>query len=113
MKQQPFDGQNKILACPTNPGPSGDLPIFTDGRSCYSEWEPSPEERAEIAAGGRVCLWLFSGSNQPPVALGTRGKLENDSPNPAMPKRYGGAPERFVPVPPPHPPPPPRIREVG
>jgi hypothetical protein len=51
----------------------GDLHVYRDGETCYSEWQPTPEELAALAAGGRVCLWVWSGNTQPPVALGVKG----------------------------------------
>ncbi len=40
-------------------------------------WEPSDEERARIAAGGPVWLWVHGGV-QPPVSLTTTNPFGND-----------------------------------
>jgi hypothetical protein len=40
-----------------------------------SVWEPTPEERAEIAAGANIKLWVWARST-PPVAITTTGLQE-------------------------------------
>ena len=44
--------------------------VCTDGEQCVSCFEPTPEERAAIAAGAKIWLHVLSGQTQPPVALG-------------------------------------------
>lgn len=47
----------------------GPLPILNDGETCVSCWAPSFKERLSILLFGKVWLWVYSGSTQPPVAL--------------------------------------------
>jgi hypothetical protein len=43
--------------------------------SCVSWWEPTAEERALIAAGAKVRLWVAGGINQhPPVCVDVDGE---------------------------------------
>ena len=65
MNAIPFPEANKVL---TAHG-CNDLPVFSDGEQCVSCWQPSPEERAAIAAGAPIFLHIFTGHSQPPVAL--------------------------------------------
>lgn len=46
-----------------------------------SRWEPSAEERAAIAAGAPVWLWIY-GRSMPPVRLETHAPFEPVSPPP-------------------------------
>jgi hypothetical protein len=48
----------------------GDLHVHRTGEAFISMWTPTPEERAAIAAGAPIYLWVF-GSGHPPVAVET------------------------------------------
>lgn len=56
-----------------------DLPVWggpVEGvERCISCWEPSPEERAAIAAGGPVWLWVV-GATHPPLVLDAASPFE-------------------------------------
>ena len=70
MKTVDFMGANKTLGAPAGMEADCDpLPVHCDGVRCVSCWEPTPEERAAIAAGQPIYLYVFSGQTQPPVAL--------------------------------------------
>jgi hypothetical protein len=70
VKPIPFSQANVQLGAPHGmEAECGLLPVFTDGAQCISCWEPTPEERAQIANGAHIWLHVFSGSSQPPVAL--------------------------------------------
>lgn len=60
---------------PDSQGPCGHLSISdiptTAGRAMESLWEPTPDELAELNAGGVVVLTIV-GTTHPPVALETR-----------------------------------------
>jgi hypothetical protein len=77
MKPTPFPEANRIFRRPPSmPAEEcGDLPIFDDGVELVSRWEPTPEERAAIAAGGPVWLWVL-GRAHPPVVLTTAAPFE-------------------------------------
>lgn len=47
-----------------------DLRVYRDEDHIISRWEPTDEDRARIAAGGPVFLWIMGGV-QPPVCLTT------------------------------------------
>ncbi len=42
---------------------------FSDGEQFITCWEPTPEEREAIAAGGKIWLQVLSGNAMSPVAL--------------------------------------------
>lgn len=54
-----------------------DLPVWTDGEHCLSRWEPTPEERAAVAAGGPVWLWVV-GSTHPPLCVSAANPFVNE-----------------------------------
>jgi len=69
MKPVHFVGANRLYR-----GPEGSdiqqLPAFDEGKGfVVSCWEPSPEELAALAKGGRI--WLVVLGKQPPVQLQT------------------------------------------
>lgn len=69
MKATKFPEANKILTAP--PGREEevyDLPVWSDGDRCISFWQPTEEEKAAIARGEPVCLWVM-GTTHPPVAV--------------------------------------------
>lgn len=49
---------------------------------CISRWEPSPEERAAIAAGGPVWLWVV-GTTHPPLVLDAQSPFEERQESPS------------------------------
>lgn len=59
---------------------------------CISCWEPSPEERARIAAGGLVWLWVV-GTTHPPLVLDAAHPFDQKEPE-ASP--VGGPPRGNV-----------------
>lgn len=71
MKPINFKYANKILGKPQGMSDEecGDLPIRSNGETCISCWSPSLKERLSILLFGKVWLWVYSGSTQPPVAL--------------------------------------------
>jgi hypothetical protein len=73
MTPRAFEQSNWRLTRPSDMTDEqcGELEVFTDGEHCISCWEPMPEERAAIAAGAPVWLWVHSGRTQPPVSLST------------------------------------------
>ena len=82
MRPTQHSSNNDVLGAP--PGVSIDrckaLPItrvlFDSGMpAVWSYWEPSPEERAAIAAGAPVRLSCW-GTVHPPVSLGVDGVEE-------------------------------------
>lgn len=69
MKATTFPQANKILTAP--PGKESevyDLPVWSDGTRCISCWQPTEGERAAIARGEPVYLWVM-GTTHPPVAI--------------------------------------------
>jgi hypothetical protein len=65
-----FPQANKTLGAPQGMGNNCTaLRVWTDGTACLSAWMPTEEERAKIAAGEPVFLWVVFGQTQPPVAL--------------------------------------------
>lgn len=70
MKPSPGGYENRTFLGPTPDIPS--LRVYDDGTSLCSEWELNAEERAAVAATGKVRLWVF-GRSHPPVALGAVG----------------------------------------
>lgn len=80
MKAIPFPQANKVLKAP--PGQEADvydLPVWggeVEGiQRCISCWEPTPEERAAIAAGGPVWIWVV-GHTHPPLVLDAASPFE-------------------------------------
>lgn len=66
-----FEGQNAELVGPKDDDTIQPLPVFRNGACCVSCWELTAEERAEIAASGRIFLSIFMGNTQPPVFIGS------------------------------------------
>jgi hypothetical protein len=60
-ERQPFIASGHAMPWPVQPGE-----LFPDGR-VVTEWEPTEEERARIAAGERIRLsvWTFNSPLQP------------------------------------------------
>jgi hypothetical protein len=69
MNPVDFPQAVKTLGPPQGAGSCGGLRVWTDGEVCVSAWMPTEEERAKIAAGEPVFLWVMFGSTQPPVAI--------------------------------------------
>ena len=69
-----FEGRTNLLLRPDNmtEDECGNLPIFTDNKFCVSCWKPTIRERLSILLFGKVWLWVYSGSTQPPVAIEAR-----------------------------------------
>ncbi len=65
-----------------------DLPVWSGLAGgtyrCISCWEPSEEERAAIAAGGPVWLWV-AGHTHPPLVLDVASPFESAAPAVARP----------------------------
>ena len=75
MEAKQFQGQNRLLNPPQSWDEKGNgecvgLPIFTDGQSCVSVWQPTAEEIELISSGKPICVRVFSGSVQPPISVG-------------------------------------------
>ena len=69
MKAVGFPQANKTLtALPGQEAEVYDLPVWSDGNRCISCWQPTDEERAAIASGAPIWLWVI-GSTHPPVAV--------------------------------------------
>jgi hypothetical protein len=73
MEPKYFPEANKILSKPPHMADDecGPLHVFTDGQICVSLWELSEEEKQEIITHGKIWLFVYSGTTQPPVALST------------------------------------------
>lgn len=73
MTSIPFPEKNCDLGRP--PGMTAEecnsLPVWRDGKQCISCWQPDDAERAAIAAGAPIWLYVIGGATQPPVALTT------------------------------------------
>lgn len=68
-----FEQANCILKAPpgwdpVEMGPCDDLHVLRQNGTVVSVWEPDADERAVLAAGGRVVLSVV-GETQPPVAI--------------------------------------------
>ena len=72
MKPCKFPEANKELQKPagTTDEECGPLPIFSDGRYCISRWKMNWKERVQAIVTGKVWIWVWSGSTQPPVYTG-------------------------------------------
>ncbi len=70
MRPATFPEHNRVFTRPVTMGADlcVDLQVFDTTEEFISKWEPSPEERAAIAAGGPVWLYVF-GRGHPPVML--------------------------------------------
>lgn len=70
MTPAKFHESNRVLRAPKGMEKEcGDLYVFSDGQVCISQWQPTEEEKAAIAAGAGVWLTVVSGHTQPPVGL--------------------------------------------
>ena len=47
----------------------GPLPVYSDGKVCLSYWGMAWRERLSLLLHGRIWLWVWMGSSQPPVML--------------------------------------------
>ena len=59
---------NFTYTAPEGMADCGNLPCRKDAQTVTSWWEPTPEERATIAAGGMLQLTVFC-TRMPPVGL--------------------------------------------
>lgn len=66
-----FPEANKSLGPPSDMTAEtcGTLAVHTDGTTCISCWRPTPQELAELNAGGSLWLGIRSGMSQPAVFL--------------------------------------------
>ena len=66
-----FVEANKDLQKPDNMTNEecGNLPVFSDGKYCVSQWKMSVRERLHCLFHGYIWLRVHSGYTQPPVAL--------------------------------------------
>jgi hypothetical protein len=71
MKPVNFKQVNKNLLKPEGmtEDECGSLPVYNDGQTCISCWQPSLRERISILLFGKIWLWVHSGNTQPPVAI--------------------------------------------
>ena len=69
MEIKDFEESNSVMLAPKGMENCGDLPTYRDGQHTVSRWEPTEEERRQIAAGGSVWLWVWSPVTQPPVSI--------------------------------------------
>ena len=69
-----FEGRNRLLLKPDNMAEEecGNLPIYTNDEFCVSCWKPTIRERLSVLLFGKVWLWIYSGSTQPPAAIEAR-----------------------------------------
>jgi hypothetical protein len=84
MKATIFPQANKILTAP--PGQEDevyDLPVWSDGDRCISCWQPTEEERAAIARGEPMWLWIV-GDTHPPVAVEVGSPFDRVQPAPPI-----------------------------
>ena len=68
-----FKEANRVLGKPHDMTDEecSDLSIFTDGFHCISCWNPTFIDRIKILFTGKIWLWVFAGSTQPPVSITT------------------------------------------
>lgn len=67
-----FPQDNIVMRAPAGlpEGACVDVHAFSDGHSqCVTCWEPTPEERAAIAAGGPVWISVHYAGGMPPVGV--------------------------------------------
>jgi hypothetical protein len=82
MSPQPFHESNLVLKAPAGMEETcGDLHVYATGTMCISCWQPTPEERERIAAGGPVWLTVVAGESQPPVAVSAESPFLQDAPS--------------------------------
>lgn len=67
-----FPEANKVYTKPASMTAEecGELAVYDTGGALISCWQPSDAERAAIAAGSPIWLWVIGGA-QPPVAIQT------------------------------------------
>ena len=81
MTPQKFNESNRVLRAPKGmDGKCGDLYVFSDGEVCVSQWQPTEEEKAAIAAGAPIWLRVVSGDTQPPVGLSVSSPFIQEQP---------------------------------
>lgn len=101
MKPIPFHEMDLVLGAPKDwdeatQGKCVGLPIRRVDDGCFSVWEPTPEERAIIAAGGSVTVHVFSGLTQPPIAVGARASENPEPMSPVPPRPFLRSTHTFV-----------------
>lgn len=65
-----FEGANAVLGAPAGlENEVAPLPVFRDGENCVSCWAMTDDERAIVAATGKVWLNVWFGGSQPPVSI--------------------------------------------
>lgn len=69
MKPADFPLANVTLQPPEGMSDCVPLPVCATDGTITSIWEPTDEERAAIAAGGRIALTVW-GNAHPPVGIG-------------------------------------------
>lgn len=71
MKPIHFPEANTVRLAPKGmpEGACADVHVFSDGIVCVTCWQPTPEERAAIAAGGPVWLSQQMGGTMPPSCV--------------------------------------------
>lgn len=77
MTPMHFVGQSRVLEAPPGydheaNGECGGLPVMFTNGGCASVWKPSPEELAQLNAGGGIVIWLMGG--QPVMSVGACAK---------------------------------------
>ena len=79
MNPVDFPQSNKLLTRPParTADECGSLAVFTDGEHCISRWQGGWRERLAFLLTGKVWVWVWSGSTQPPVALTTVHPFDN------------------------------------
>jgi hypothetical protein len=72
VKPTPFPEANLTFRRPASMTDEecGSLEAHDTGEAFISRWEPTPEERAVIAAGGPVWIWVI-GRAHPPISVQT------------------------------------------
>lgn len=69
MTPENFPEANHTLGAPRGMDNCVPLHVHTDGKVCISRWKMGWRDRLRVLFTGRVWLWVFYGSTQPPVAL--------------------------------------------
>lgn len=77
MRAAKFPEHNGVLQPPHGQNEDQCLPlyVFRDGQYVISRWDPDDEDRARIAAGGPIWLWIC-GTNMPPASVATEYPFE-------------------------------------
>lgn len=73
-----FPEANKILARPASMTDEEcvSLPVFTDGQTCISRWQPSADDLERLVRGAPIWVWVISGATQPPIAITTESPFQ-------------------------------------